>query len=175
MPNKTQLQTNNTKYASLIETLRGKAAGGSGEDVTDETNAYTAKLASLETAVAALETELEGKASGGSGGNDNIDTCTVNIISRTGLPLYVAATQYKDKISSYYVSNSGLDTVTIENVVCGSIISFITNSPILPGYSVTDEAALIAYELPGGGHSCWYFSAPIVANANATITVRDDD
>ena len=29
MSNKTQLQTNNTKYASLIELLRGKAAGGS--------------------------------------------------------------------------------------------------------------------------------------------------
>lgn len=66
MSNKTQLQTNNIKYASLIETLRGKAAGGSGEDVTNETNAYTTKLASLETAVAALESELAGKASGGS-------------------------------------------------------------------------------------------------------------
>ena len=69
MSNKQQLQTNNTKYASLIETLRGKAAGGSGEDVTEETSAYTTKISQLETAVTALETELAGKASGGSGGN----------------------------------------------------------------------------------------------------------
>jgi hypothetical protein len=33
MSNKTQLQTNNTKYASLIELLRGKAAGGSGATI----------------------------------------------------------------------------------------------------------------------------------------------
>lgn len=33
MSNKTQLQTNNTKLNSLIETLRGKAAGGSGGSV----------------------------------------------------------------------------------------------------------------------------------------------
>lgn len=31
MSNKTQLQTNNTNYASLIETLRGKAIGGGSE------------------------------------------------------------------------------------------------------------------------------------------------
>lgn len=85
MSNKTQLQTNNTKYASLIETLRGKAAGGSGEDVTEETNAYTTKLASLETAITALETELEGKASSGSGGG--VETCTVTFINCSNLHL----------------------------------------------------------------------------------------
>jgi hypothetical protein len=48
------------------------------EDVGTETNAYTNKLASLNTAITALETELQGKASGGSGGG-NIDTCTVTL------------------------------------------------------------------------------------------------
>ena len=33
MSNKTQLQTNNTRLNSLIETLKGKAAGGSGGSV----------------------------------------------------------------------------------------------------------------------------------------------
>ena len=37
MSNKQQLQLNNTKYASLIETLRGKAAGGGGTDTSDAT------------------------------------------------------------------------------------------------------------------------------------------
>lgn len=85
MSNKQQLQTNNTKYASLIETLRGKAAGTSGEDVTEETNAYTTKIATLETAVAALETELQGKASGGSGGGSAVETCTGTVKSM-GIP-----------------------------------------------------------------------------------------
>ena len=39
-----------------------------GEDVTAETNAYTAELAELTTAVTALEEELAGKAAGGGGG-----------------------------------------------------------------------------------------------------------
>jgi hypothetical protein len=53
---------------NLIEQLQSIASNlpdaGSGEDVTTETNAYTSKLATLETAVAALESELAGKASG---------------------------------------------------------------------------------------------------------------
>lgn len=48
------------------------------EDVGTETNAYTTKLASLETAVAALESELEGKASGGSGGGDSFMSITIS-------------------------------------------------------------------------------------------------
>lgn len=76
MSNKAQLQTNNTKYASLIDTLRGKSLPTGGEDVTTETNAYTTKLASLESAIAALESELEGKSAGGSG-SANVETCTV--------------------------------------------------------------------------------------------------
>ena len=79
MSNKSQLQTNNTKVASLIEVLKSKATA-TGEDVTEETSAYTAKIASLETAVTALETELAGKASGGSGaGGANIETCVVAV------------------------------------------------------------------------------------------------
>ena len=92
MSNKTQLQTNNTKYASLIETLRGKSIGG--EDVTTETNDYTTKLATLETAITALETELEGKASGGSGGG-SIETCTVTVEYKHYNPtnVYIFGTQ----------------------------------------------------------------------------------
>jgi hypothetical protein len=82
MSNKTQLQTNNTKYASLIETLRNKSLPTGGEDVTDETSAYTTKLSTLETAIAALETELQGKAGGSEGGS--VETCTVSLVNNIG-------------------------------------------------------------------------------------------
>ena len=62
MSNKTQLQSNNTKYASLIETLRGKAAGGSSEDLD-------AELTAQENLIAQLSTILDSKASGGSSGS----------------------------------------------------------------------------------------------------------
>ena len=41
MSNKTQLQTNNTKLASLIETLQGKAAGGGSGAASLETCTVT--------------------------------------------------------------------------------------------------------------------------------------
>lgn len=55
------------KSGDLVQKV-GDVAENGGEDVTDETNAYTNKLVTLETAISALETELEGKASSGSGG-----------------------------------------------------------------------------------------------------------
>lgn len=53
--------------------------GGTTEDVTTETEAYTAKVASLKSAVSALETELAGKASGGNGSSSGgvMPTCKV--------------------------------------------------------------------------------------------------
>lgn len=57
-------------------TCSGESTGGEeGEDVTEETEAYTEKLTILENAITALEAELEGKASGGSGGN--VETYTI--------------------------------------------------------------------------------------------------
>ena len=65
--------------AQAVAALEGKTSGGgSGEDVTAETNEYTTKLASLGAAIAELETELEGKASGG---GINVETYTVTIKS----------------------------------------------------------------------------------------------
>lgn len=98
-----------------------------GEDVTSETNAYTTKLATLETAITALETELQGKASGGSGSGGSVETCTITI---NGIESYMAiltvgATRCVDgAIAPYYYSHNtnSLYTLTIENVVCDSIL-----------------------------------------------------
>lgn len=120
MSNKTQLQTNNTKYASLIETLRGKAAGGSGEDVSNETNAYTNKITALETAVAELETALEGKASGGSSGG-NLETCTVTVVSEAPGPGTVWYLDGSSSVKTIYFPDYG-DSTSI-TVLKNSIIA----------------------------------------------------
>lgn len=131
MSNKTQLQTNNAQYASLIEALRGKAAGGSGEDVTNETNTYTAKLASLETAVAALETELEGKASGGSGGS--VETCTVTLTcgpsesDTTGGFRFLSYTAYQNNniVPVHIKPGEEAGPQTISNILKGSSLVYL--------------------------------------------------
>jgi hypothetical protein len=95
MSNKSQLQTNNTKVASLTEVLKTKGTP-SGEEVTEETNAYTAKLETLETAIAALETELEGKASGG-GGSASIETTTLSFVADGPCENFMDTISYMDK------------------------------------------------------------------------------
>jgi hypothetical protein len=62
------------KVIGTIETFDGSytcsgesTGGGEGEDITEETEAYTEKLIILENAITALENELEGKASAGAG------------------------------------------------------------------------------------------------------------
>lgn len=76
-----KLFKNTEALQDLLITLQTKATP-TGEDVTVETNDYTAKLASLETALTALETELQGKSSVGS------RVTTVSVSNRTGAVLY---------------------------------------------------------------------------------------
>ena len=61
-----KIKNNTIELQAILNAVNELPSTGSGgEDVTDETNAYTDKLASLESAIGALEAELEGKASGG--------------------------------------------------------------------------------------------------------------
>lgn len=112
------------------------------EDVGTETNVYTTKLATLETAITALETELEGKASGGSGGI-NIETCSV-VLNGEGYAITSwVANVYENGEFTYIRNNSSGDTTaTINNVVCGSIFecAFGSNSP---GACQTNGASVI--------------------------------
>lgn len=84
-----------------------------GEDVTAETNEYTDKLATLETAITALETELEGKAAGGT----SVEVWMGTVYGNTGLGdipdinvVYVDETLSVCKIS---VSKNEEATITV--------------------------------------------------------------
>jgi len=112
-----------------------------GEDVSEETNTYTTKLASLESAVTALETELAGKV-GGSGAG--LQTCTVQIKCsqeyfdngvytetffeimylklKDGMPLFVSTID-DDSPYQNYVFTSTDDIIILEDVLCNSIVS----------------------------------------------------
>jgi hypothetical protein len=126
MSNKQQLQINNTKVASLVEILKNKAIP-SGEDVTEETTAYTTKISQLETAVAALESELEGKASGGSGGG-TVETCTVTLSDVT------------ESVNWYYTDAS----MTLQNFVGTGTLTVAINT-------------MLAYQAPSALISVNYY------------------
>jgi hypothetical protein len=172
MSNKTQLQTNNTKYASLIETLRGKSLPTGGEDVTTETNAYTTKLASLETAISALEAELEGKASGGSG-SGNVDTCTVTFTTAEGYSYidFIAATIIINGVITPYSlvpNNSNTTKIVVENVLCGSTIVFDGSSNDVSSGFMVDEGGGCSF-IAKATNTTYIIQAPTIANANGTV------
>lgn len=154
----------------------GESTGGSGEDVTDEVNAYAEKLVTLETAITALEQELEGKASGG-----GVATCTIEIIKKPAAwilsdlrGLFFVAYEngeYKGYggIAENYSNNlpSGFDFYadqnTINNVVCGSMIYIddINATASAPaGFNQINPSLNPAY-----------FIVPPTPNATHTVTI----
>lgn len=96
------------------------------EDVATETNAYTTKIATLETAITALETELEGKASGGSGGGFEICKVTTNGLDN----IDIAGTIINDSGELGELVGGGFNDSAIStyNFLKGSIIVFMDDS-----------------------------------------------
>jgi hypothetical protein len=136
------------------------------EDVGAETTEYTSLNAELEAVINSLPS------AGGSSGGGSVETCTVTITTLMGGFIQdIFITQCVDGVISTLSKNIFLTTTTIENVVCGSALSFYTSAfAIIPNSSATDGAKRV-----GVLGNNWVFSAPTVANANATIEVWDDD
>lgn len=164
MSNKSQLQTNNNEVASLIEVLRGKSVGG--EDVTAETDAYTSKIASLESAVVALENELAGKAGGGEPPIDGtIQMCTVTVIDEADF----FANVYYLTLNGDYIEHL-MDMTTpednpleITDVLCNSYV-------MIDGYSGNN---MLVTSSDGTSHIARVASTVIVfvGTSNTTITL----
>ena len=162
MSNKQQLQTNNTKYASLIETLRGKAIPSGNEDLDTE-------LTEQENLISQLSTILDSKASGGSGGS--VETCTVTINSSELIEYVCATTLSNEKIGGYYFNSRGsedLNTVTLENVVCGSFIGLYSEVR-LPVFAIVNGGETIDY-----GTGFITIKAPLEADVHCTISISDN-
>ena len=134
-----------------------------------------AEVTAQDTLIADILTALEGKAAGGGGAS--VETCTVTIVRGKSISAFsglVASLFENGAISYFREDTSTASTITIENVVCGSLISFVTLPPIIPSFSVEGGAEMIANFRYDYAY-IWQFEAPTTAGASATITVWDDD
>lgn len=169
-----ELNTQENLINQIATALEGKAVA-TGEDVTSETNAYTTKLVTLETAITALETELQGKASGGSGGSGSIKTCTVKIINNVvSLGHVISDIGYSTLDDNGDVSVVAManmyntdSEIILNNVICGSYMNL---------WHYGHEPLWVALS---GGLVCFdatymHFMAPTENGAMGIISLEDD-
>lgn len=137
-------KTNQTKELNLDEMATSVASiEVGGENVTDETTAYTAKLASLETAISDLETELQGKASGGSGGG-GIETCIVDLDSPFNLELERLA--YSNGNAIINISAENIDNINdrMSLTIAKNSILFVESNDNACSLAIEGDAELIS-------------------------------
>lgn len=146
MSNKQQIQTNNEKYASLIETLRGKAIPSGSEDLDTE-------LTTQENLISQLSSILDSKASGGSGGG-NVETCTVQI-NIDGLEFQVAyATISGNNITGVYEIYSDRGTL---NIVKNSVLCISDEHNNIWSYMITTSENINHFGAFGYSSACHAF------------------
>lgn len=173
------LNKNTTQLELLLAKVKALPGGSTaaGEDVTEETNVYTAKVELLETAITALETELAGKASGGSSAA-SIETCTVtfnnsNLGNDCEIIEIIATILQNGVQTSYFLAGNQLQDAVINDVVCGTAITLITHLGYgMPAWAEIDGSATFDYSLevvPSYSYWVMGFTAPAVVGESCTI------
>jgi hypothetical protein len=147
---------------SLIEQLSTALEGKtvvSGEDVSAETSDYTALTVQLEEAINSLPDSP-----------DSIATCSITFITTTKSIGYICTTQLDPSGNMFVQCHGGAlenSTITIDNIVIGSAVSFLTYY-ISPGIRIEGDATLITNDFGGAK------SMTVIQAANAIVTVFDD-
>lgn len=131
----------------------------------------------ISTEVSAQETLLDqalaaiaNKAAGGGGGG-SVETCTVKITG--SLNIYSAgATVYKDGAISDYIEGrlyaQDITELTIENVVCNSVVSFYGVGGSIPAASGENAEVTLS-------SGSFYVKVTAPAGGTSTITTYDAD
>ena len=134
--------------ANNIKTLNGLSQSdlvtlNEMEKAVEDTNDA---IDSQENLIAQISAALEGKAASGGSGGTTAETCTVTIRSDTSdyRPYYISYMTNEDVPAKVITNNSNL-SVTLQNVLCGSVVtvSFYTYARDFSGN--TTNAELIAF------------------------------
>ena len=82
-----------------------------------------AEVTAQDTLIADILTALEGKAAGGGSGGGDVNTTTITIDAVMNPMTVIAATQYENGEYKHIYGNGMEVNSTIENVVCGSLVT----------------------------------------------------
>lgn len=152
------IKQNTTSLQNLLEQVNALPdANSAGEDIADETAAYTEKLAELGTAITALETELEGKAAGGGSSGGVCPSVTITAI-QSGFGF---ADEYD--IDNILYSSNGQTKYTVPmSLLMGESITLQNvdiDEPIIFNFSISNPMEVYCY----------------IDSDNASIHFPDDD
>ena len=129
------------------------------------------QLQANNTQLASLIQTLQGKAVGGGGGGASVETCTVKLgdSSYASMRPYCYSYTHLDNngnVTSTAVKNNSAATVTLNNVVCGSVVTVYWYTNIsTSNYSIERATLLTTYDK--------YFNAfKITASAGETAHIK---
>lgn len=148
-----------TTISEIAALLEGKSVPGGGEDVTAEVTAQSTLIDDLEAAVDALP----------DAGDDEVETCTVELgRDRDSFRPYCYSYTHLDdngNVTSTAVKNNSTSMVTLNNVICGSVVTVYWYQ-YFPTYNLglTNATLLTSYDN--------YFNAfRITASAGGTASI----
>lgn len=149
--------------------LAGKTEAVSTSEIIEDLTEANADVETMAGLLEELEAALEGKSV--PGGGTNLETCTVTITSEVGwLRDYGATIYINGEFDGSYVKENTTYNVTIENVVCGSILyAVMSGTPVL--FAATTNGA----KLLGNHGAVGFFKITSQAGGTATITIYDAD
>lgn len=164
-----------TSLADSIRGLNETTSKMTPAQMVDAVSDAVAEIDEQTELLADLLSALEGKAAGGgSSGGGSIDTCTVVINCTVGSFVDVMATILNDDGSAGYFaygsnSSSHLSTpYTINNVICGSVMTLIASGAMIPTFSCDNGSTHLA-----GSSSPYAFRVTSTPNCTTTITYTD--
>ena len=177
--NNNVFRDNNTDLQAVLETINNLPEASVSENLDEEIATQEEKIASQDELIASIAAALEGKAAGGGSG---VDTCTVRFVSAgrvqfNGLCLYTTCVDGNITHQSYTNNSSYTFDITLENVVCDSLVIFDWQEGISM-FGIAIEGSSTASHIEEGYYynmNSPCFKAPSEPNVICTITFNDDN